>query len=238
MNKYLKKITNSYRIYRNNIFKIKMTKTNIDEMINTLSNLNIKENNNNIQITPSNIQTKKWRKEQEWYSNGKHNECEIFQRNLIQKITNKDVLKTHLRFHTISNNLVEKKYPNRESDGYEYTEDLDGYQLFEGLNDNIKYQIYYNLKMICDAGGAQTRSLREIYTFIRCQLEYLLINQNQNQIQNLNTYFINILDGDEAYKNRDKFNYLYNKTEYNQIKEYVFIGDLKEFETWYKDKYT
>ena len=88
--------------------------------------------------------------------------------------------------------------------------------------------------MICAAGGAQTRSLREIYTFIRCQLEYLLKNKNNNM--NTKTYFINILDGDQGYKNRDKFNYLYSKSQYNQIKKNIFIGDLKEFEIWYKDK--
>ena len=182
-----------------------MTKINIDNMLGELSKLNLneeKEDYNNILITPSKMQTKNWRKQQEWYSNGKHNECEIYQRNLIKKITNQDVLKTNLRFHIISYDLIEKKYPNKEIDGFEYTEDLDGYQLFKDINDIPKYQIYYNLKMICEAGGAQTRSLREIYTFIRCQLEYLLKNKNNNM--NTKTYFINILDGDQGYKNRDK----------------------------------
>lgn len=50
-------------------------------------------------------------------------------------------------------------------------------------------KIYFNLKFVCDSGGAQTRTLREVYHFIESQMRYL-INSNTD-----NVYFINILDG-------------------------------------------
>ena len=39
---------------------------------------------------------------------------------------------------------------------------------------------YFNLKFICGAGGAQTRSLREVYHFIRCQISHIQKNKCQN----------------------------------------------------------
>ena len=106
----------------------------------------------------------------------------------------------------------------KQSDGYEYTEN------FDGLLIKNRNNYYFNLKFICDKGGAQTRSLKEVYHFIRCQMEYL-IKFNTN-----NTYFINILDGDESYRNSDKFLYLLNEEEYKEVKKYVFIGSLYEFQ--------
>jgi len=63
------------------------------------------------------------------------------------------------------------------------------------------------LKFICDNGGAQIRTLREVYHFIKYQLKYL-IKFNTNNI-----YFINILDGDICYNNMNKFNFLIKKKE-------------------------
>ena len=34
----------------------------------------------------SKYQNKKWRNEQKWYKNGKSNECETFQKKLLEKI--------------------------------------------------------------------------------------------------------------------------------------------------------
>jgi hypothetical protein len=45
-------------------------------------------------------------------------------------------------------------------DGYEYSENFDGLI----LKNNNKF--YFNLKFVCGNGGAQTRTLREIYHFI------------------------------------------------------------------------
>lgn len=44
-------------------------------------------------ITPSKLQTKEWRKSQDWYKGGKRTECDLYQRNLIKKITDVETLK-------------------------------------------------------------------------------------------------------------------------------------------------
>lgn len=44
------------------------------------------DNKTLICIPSSSFQTKEWRKSQIWYQNGKHNECEIYQIILIEKI--------------------------------------------------------------------------------------------------------------------------------------------------------
>ena len=90
------------------------------------------------------------------------------------------------------------------------------------MKDNNIY--YFNLKFICDNGGAQTRTLREVYHFIKYQINYLLkFNSN-------NIYFINILNGDTCYKNMNKFNYLLSKEENKNIIKYLFIGSLYDFQ--------
>ena len=68
----------------------------------------------------------------------------------------------------------------------DYTEDFDGVQTVNNK------KIYINLKCIVGKGGAQTRSLREVYWFIDGQLNVL---KNTND----DVYFVNILDGDELY---------------------------------------
>ena len=65
--------------------------------------------------------------------------------------------------------MVEKTRPMKEEDGYEYSEDFDG----SITSNDTKW--LFNLKMICDNGGAQTRSLREVYHFIATQLDHLLL---------------------------------------------------------------
>ena len=45
-----------------------------------------------------------------------------------------------------------------------------------------------------------------------------------------NIYFYNILDGDECYKNMDKFRYLIDKEKYKQVIKYIFIGSLYDFQ--------
>ena len=47
--------------------------------------------------------------------------------------------------------------------------------------------------MVCESGGAQTRSLREVFIFIRTQLNLLLKLKNKNNY--LITYFIKVLTG-------------------------------------------
>lgn len=175
-----------------------------------------------LMIIQSKYQTKDWRKSQSWYKGGKSNECEIYQRDLIKQITEKDCPKTNMRINLRTLELVEKSSPLQRSDGFDWTEDFDGRQL---LNNT---ELYYNLKMICDSGGAQTRSLREVYHFVEAQMKYLLKNPDRS------IYFINILDGDTSYSQREKFIYLLNLPEYASVIDRVFVDDMFIFQYWYK----
>ena len=163
-----------------------------------------------IEIISSEYQTKIWREKQEWYKNGKHNECETYQINIINSITNIKCEKTKERIYKIDNKIYIKKNPYCEIDGFEWTEDFDGKII---LNNKI---YYFNLKFVCDFGGAQIRKLKEVYDFIKTQIDFI----NNNKINNI--YFINILDGETSFKNIDKFHFLINKNEiYKNIYLYV-----------------
>lgn len=169
-------------------------------------------------IISSSIQTKEWRQKQEWYRGGKHNECEIYQRKLLKDFLGTDIPKCKFRLNTETNELCSKQSPLTENDGFEWTEDFDGYV--------DKYKIYINLKWVCDAGGAQTRTLREVYHFVKTQAEHLV--QTKNKV-----YFINILDGDTSALFKSKFDYLLNKDRYNSIRQNIFVGDMLEFTRWF-----
>ncbi len=179
-------------------------------------------NTEEINIIPSNLQTKDWRKNQIWYKGGKHNECEIYQRGLIEKIINKKVNKTNDRIYMKDRKIISKTEPMKDLDGFEWTED------FDGLVEINNKKIYFNLKFVCEAGGAQTRTIREVYHFINKMLEHLVFYKT-------NTYFINILDGDICNKSMDKFNYLLHKKKYKDVKNNVFIGDLYQFNKFWND---
>jgi hypothetical protein len=184
-------------------------------------------------IPSSYYQTKKWRKNQKWYKNGKRNECEKYQRKMVETMTNSVCPKTKYRLHIEDNVLVEKHNPLASKDGFDYTED------FDGLQEHNNTQYFYNLKFVCDRGGAQTRTLREVYHFIKAQLEYLLKHYKKDESKSKNKkdiYFVNILDGDESYKNSDKYKYLLNKPRYVSMKDRVFVGDMKEFQEWFKSE--
>ncbi len=192
-----------------------LEKLEVSKNIPIIDDENERERILKLSIIPSKLQNKNWRKSQTWYIDGRHNECEIFQRELLGKIVNKTIDKSNfMRINSATNKLVSIKNPYNNSDGYEITEDFDGF--FEmGLK-----KIYVNLKFVCDEGGAQTRTLKLVYDFIKCQLEYLLSNDG--------LYFLNILDGDCSYKNREKFDYLINKERYKNIRKYIFCGCMKE----------
>ena len=174
-----------------------------------------------ILIPSSYYQTKYWRKSRNWYKGGKSNECEKYQLLLIEKMLGSSLVlkKTHNRIHMESYEIINIIHPMKQDDGYEYTENFDGL-LIKGNNN-----YYFNLKFVCDAGGAQTRTLREVYHFIKCQIKYLIKFSSTN-----NTYFVNILDGDRCYHDMNHFMYLLNKEEYKSIKEYIFIGSLYDFQ--------
>lgn len=179
--------------------------------------------NNKIYITPSKFQSKIWRQEQIWYKNGKQNECEKYQKQLIEHITKKECVKSNKRIHSHNKTLHDVNFPLKNSDGFEWTENFDCY-----LKNN-KEDYYFNLKTICDNGGAQTRYMRNTYHFMSSQLQYLSNYYNLNK----NVYFINILDGDACYKHIDKFYFLINKPEFKSIKENIFVGDMKQFQDYW-----
>jgi hypothetical protein len=171
-----------------------------------------------ILIPSSYYQTKYWRKNREWYNNGKSNECEKYQIKLIEKMISDKLIKTYDRINMETNEIISKKNPMTNNDGYEWSENFDG----QIIKNNKKY--YFNLKFVCDSGGAQTRTLREVYHFIKYQMKYL-IKCNMNDI-----YFINILDGDTSYNNMNKFKFLIDKEKYKHIIKYIFIGSLYDFQ--------
>ena len=177
-----------------------------------------------IVTTPSAQQTKTWRTTQLWYDNGKRNECECFQWQCIEQILGfKLEQNKNMRLNMITKKLQYKKSPLTNIDGFEWTEDFDGYYSFEGRN------FYLNLKFVCDTGGSQTRTLREVYHFINVQLEHLLRYNDGKK------YFINILDGDCSDKFMPNFNYLYQKPDFSKVRDKVFIGDTHQFQTFWKE---
>ena len=56
--------------------------------------------------------------------------------------------------------------------------------------------------MVCDKGGAQNRTLGEVYEFIRLQLDHIIKYKPKN------TYFINIVDGDNCFHKKKHFHLL------------------------------
>lgn len=179
----------------------------------------------NLIIPSSSLQSKLWRQQQPWYIDGKHNECEIYQKDLIKKITGHECKKTNKRINIHSKNIYSLKYPLKYSNGFEYTENFDGF-----INTS-KREYYFNLKIICDSGGAQNRYLRNLYYFISNQLQHV---EKFNYLYEDNIRFVNILDGDACSKNMEKFYYLLNKKEYKHFQDKIFVGDMKEFQSFWE----
>jgi hypothetical protein len=149
-------------------------------------------------------------------------EPENFQRQKIVDGTGIACPKTNIRINLSTNILTNISRPNTKIDGFDYSEDFDGKQSVKG-ND-----VYINLKCIVGKGGVQTRSLREVYWFVKGQLKSLKKNPKEN------VYFANILDGDEAHSTMSKFEYLLNLPKFNQVKERVYVGDLRGYFNWFE----
>jgi hypothetical protein len=173
-------------------------------------------------LIPSSLyQTKNWRKARKWYKDGKRNECEIYQRDLIERITKCKCNKTNERFNMEDMKLHTKSNPMKFENGFEWTED------FDGLIEYKDKKFYFNLKIICESGGTQTRSLREVYMFVKCQIQNIILHNSKN-------IYINILDGNECYLSQNKFSYLLNKS---KIESQIFVGDMKQFQEWWIKNY-
>jgi hypothetical protein len=179
---------------------------------------------NNFHIPSSEIQTKEWRQQQPWYKGGKHNECELYQIPLIEEITQRKLVKTNFRLHAHDYLMKENSQPMKQEDGLEWSENFDAY-----LNYHNK-DFYFNLKIICDNGGAQTRSIRETYHFMKYQMEHIKRYKSDFPKEK---YFINILDGNACNRSMKKFYYLINKPEYKFQKSYIFVGDMKQFQDYW-----
>jgi hypothetical protein len=145
---------------------------------------------------------------------------EIFQRQKIVEGTGVMCPETNVRINLRTNTLKDVAHPNTKNDGFDYSEDFDGSQSIKGK------KIYINLKCIVGKGGAQTRSLREVYWFVEGQLNVL------KSIENV--YFANILDGDEAYSCMSKFEYIIFLPTFESVKKRIYIGDLKGYFDWFK----
>lgn len=189
------------------------------------SNKNSLKSDDQYQIIDSKYQNKEWRKSGTWYKTGKNNECELYQKNQIKNLIGIIPEKTHDRLNMDTNEINDCKNPNTKPNGFDITENFDG-KIINGNN-----TIYFNYKMVCDSGGAQTRTLREVYHFIKCQIAYLIKIKQSGDHNHNNThyYFINILDGDTSYQSMDKFTYLLEK--HKQVNEniensYLFVGSM------------
>ena len=75
--------------------------------------------------------------------------------------------------------------------------------------------------MITDKGGAQTRSIKEVFHFIIAQEKWI---KTQN-----NTYIMNILDGEFSFNN---IKFLPNINLNN-----IFIGDMYQFDNYFQETF-
>lgn len=164
-------------------------------------------------LISSENQTKEWRQNQNWYSNGKSNECEKYQKTIIEKAFKINISKTQERLNIHTFEIQEKNNFLSKNDGFDWTENFDGKFI---LNNKI---FYFNFKFVCENGGAQVRSLREVYYFIIYQFKFL------QKIKKNNIFFINILDGKFCHDNVNKF----QKLQKEYCNSNVFIGDSNEF---------
>lgn len=171
-------------------------------------------------VTIGKLMTKVWRFSQDWYVNGKQNECEKWQ---IQQLETQGIVfykkgKTGQRINKKTNKISECKGTD-PSFFTDWTEDFD---CIENIDDKT---IYYNLKMVVSEGGAQNRTIKCICDFIQAQSCYHKKNNHKN------IYFVNILDGDKCDKHMVNFNYSNSDPHPN-----IYIGDLAGYMQWYDSK--
>ena len=120
--------------------------------------------------------------------------------------------------------------PLTHPDGFDWTEDFDGEQQLVD-KDGATYKLLYNFKMVCEGGGSQTRTLREVHSFVEAQLQALLLGNHAN------VHFINVLDGAQSHARKVLFNHLLALPEYATVKEKVFIDDMCAFSVWFQARF-
>lgn len=148
---------------------------------------------------------------------------EKYQRELTERFTGIKCRSTHTRINLRTHTLEEVINPNIKSNGFDYSEDFDGLQTI------YEKRIWVNFKCIVGKGGAQTRSLREVYWFVEGQLDVL------NNVKE-NVYFANILDGDEAASCFPKFQYLMSLHSTEKTNR-IYVGDLKGYISWFQERF-
>jgi hypothetical protein len=149
---------------------------------------------------------------------------EKYQRAKITEGTGVACGKTNMRINYRTRILRDIAQPNKLRDGFDYTEDFDGIQMFGSI------RVLLNFKSIVGAGGAQTRSLREVYHFVQAQLDILAVGAAPD------TLFANILDGDEAASVLDKFQYLLTLPVHTAHASKIYVGDLKGYFPWIENQ--
>jgi len=148
---------------------------------------------------------------------------EEYQKEQIVLGTGRPCNNTQTRINWRKNEMTENAQPMRKEDGFDYTENFDGRQVF------APNTVWVNLKSVVGTGGSQTRTLRdECYPFVNAQLDYLLKSKKTN------CFFANIFDGDEAWSKMKMFHYLLGLPEFSTVKKYVYVGDLKGYFAWVK----
>jgi hypothetical protein len=146
---------------------------------------------------------------------------EKHQRKMIEEGTRTQCEKSNMRINHETLDMRDNSRPMTRDDGFDWTENFDGKQLFN------EKEVYINLKSVVGTGGSQTRTLRdECYPFVRAQLKHLAATKKTN------CYFANIFDGDEAAGCMNHFQYLLSRPDYITVKKYVYVGDLKGYFEW------
>ena len=195
---------------------------NKTKKINIVDDKNTKLLVSDLIIPSGDEMTKKWRLS---FFNGSVSggidsmKCEHWQRKNIETITNNKCDKTQYRINMDTGEMKLLVKVNILDDEFEWTENFDGQMLINNK------KVLFNFKMVCDCGGSQTRTIREVYHFIKSQKKFILKNADTNFI------FINILDGDTLYNKLPKIKKLLS----NDIKNKIYIGDTKNFKIWYDE---
>lgn len=149
---------------------------------------------------------------------------EEYQKRQVVLGTGRPCYTTHMRINWRTNEMIENAQPMRKADGFDYTENFDGKQVFDPIT------VWINLKSVVGKGGAQTRTLRdECYRFVIAQLHYLLKSKKTD------CFFANIFDGDEAASKMMMFHHLRGHSEFSTVVKYVYVGDLKAYFAWLKE---
>jgi len=136
-------------------------------------------------------------------------EDEKFQKHWLKKKFGLDLGPgTAVRCNLFTGEFIKSRRITHRDDFEEWTEDFDGYA--DG--------IYFSLKMITCAGGAQTRSIREVAHHIKACVRHL---ENYDS----SVKFAFILDGGELAKYLERF----KRKIPQEFQKNFYIGPLKDF---------